>query len=174
MRNLNTWLKQVGRATCARTYNLRACLLLTLSLCLLTLAHAQSGAVKKQAVAPPPAPTQPALTRTTTRTEKRRFPFGNTLIITGAPVGSISVEAWPRSEVEITADIELHADTEEDLARLASVNNFVLDEDSTRYIPGGHMVEDFRGVGHIPLRRAEDILHVAFVHVFERGCRRKQ
>ncbi len=72
------------------------------------------------------------LTRTTTRHETRRFAYGNALVIYGAPAGSISVEAWARNEVDITADIELRAATEEDLARLAALNNFTLDEDSTR------------------------------------------
>jgi hypothetical protein len=72
----------------------------------------------------------PSLTRTTTRHEVRRFGFGGTLTILGAPAGSITIEAWPRSEVDITADIELRANTEEDLARLAAVNGFLLDEDA--------------------------------------------
>ena len=74
-------------------------------------------------------PTPAALTRTTTRHEVRRFGYGGTLTVLGAPAGSITIEAWSRSEVDITADIELHADTEEDLARLAAVNSFILDDD---------------------------------------------
>jgi hypothetical protein len=125
--NSVTRSEQVGHATCVRPPRAHLFALLALSLCLTSLAHAQSGAVKK----PPPA-APPALTRTTTRHEVRRFPYGNALVIYGAPAGSITVEAWPRSEVDITADIELRADTEEDLARLAAVNNFALDEDTTR------------------------------------------
>jgi hypothetical protein len=49
--------------------------------------------------------------------------------IIGAPQGSITIEGWPRSEVAVTADIELRAETEEDLNRLATVNGFVLDDD---------------------------------------------
>jgi hypothetical protein len=75
------------------------------------------------------APAQPALTRTTTRHEVRRFGYGSTLTILGAPAGSITIEAWPRNEIDINADIELHADTEEDLARLSQVNSFLIDED---------------------------------------------
>ena len=71
----------------------------------------------------------PALKRTTTRHETRRFAYGGTISVVGAPVGSIVVEAWPRSEVEITAEIELSANSEEDFARLSSVNGFLLDED---------------------------------------------
>jgi hypothetical protein len=71
----------------------------------------------------------PLLTRTATRHETRRLGYGSTVTIIGAPQGSISVEGWPRSEVQITADIELRAETEEDLNRLAAVNGWVLDDD---------------------------------------------
>ena len=87
---------------------------------------------KKESVATTSATTtaKPALTRTTTRHEVRRFGYGGSLTILGAPSGSITIEAWPRSEIDITADIELHAETEEDLARLSQVNSFLLDEDA--------------------------------------------
>ncbi|MDT4952241.1 MAG: hypothetical protein QOJ02_379 [Acidobacteriota bacterium] len=74
-------------------------------------------------------PTTGTLTRTTTRHEVRRFGYGSSLTIVGAPAGSITIEAWPKSEVDITADIEIHADTEADLALLAGVNNFTVDDD---------------------------------------------
>jgi hypothetical protein len=61
----------------------------------------------------------------------RRLGYGGTFTIYGAPAGSITVEAWARSEVDITADIELNGNTEEELAALAAVNNFVLDEDGS-------------------------------------------
>jgi hypothetical protein len=48
--------------------------------------------------------------------------------IIGAPQGSIKIEGWSRNEVDISAEIELHADTEADLDLLAAVNNFVLDD----------------------------------------------
>jgi hypothetical protein len=69
------------------------------------------------------------LTRTSTRRETRRFAYGGTVTLVGAPKGSVTVEGWPRNEVELTADIELKAETEEDLNRLAIVNTFVFDED---------------------------------------------
>ena len=72
-----------------------------------------------------PAP----LVRTTVRHERRRLPYGGTLTLVGAPTGSITIEAWPNSEVDITADVELRADTEQDLDRLALVNNVVVDDD---------------------------------------------
>jgi len=50
--------------------------------------------------------------------------------IVGAPAGSISIQGWDRNEVDVVADIELHAFTAEDLAKVAVVNNFVFDEDT--------------------------------------------
>src|SRR5437868_7869287 len=73
---------------------------------------------------------QPTLTRTTSRHESRRFGYGSTLTIIGAPEGSITIEAWPKSEIDINADVELHAATEADLALLSTVNSFTLDEDA--------------------------------------------
>jgi hypothetical protein len=84
---------------------------------------------KKDATTPA-ATVAPKLKRTTTRHEVRRFGYGSALTILGAPAGSITIEAWSRNEVDITADIELRADTEEDLARLAEVNGFLLDDDA--------------------------------------------
>ncbi len=83
---------------------------------------------KKTEVIPQAAP--PKLTRTTSKHELRRLGYGSALTIIGAPAGSITIEAWPRSEVDITADVELRADTEEDLARLSSLNSFALDVDA--------------------------------------------
>jgi hypothetical protein len=71
----------------------------------------------------------PLLTRTTMRHESRSFGYGGTLTLIGAPQGSITIEGWSRNEVDISAVIELHADTEADLNLLAAVNTFVLDED---------------------------------------------
>ncbi|HKQ99833.1 MAG TPA: hypothetical protein VJT09_04120 [Pyrinomonadaceae bacterium] len=73
---------------------------------------------------------QPTLKRTTTRHEVRRFAYGSSMTIIGAPAGSITIEAWPKSEVDISADIELYANTEEELALLAAVNSFTIDEDA--------------------------------------------
>lgn len=72
----------------------------------------------------------PLLTRTIMRNELRRFGYGGTLTLIGAPDGSIKIEAWPRSEVSISADIQLLANTEQDLDRLAAVSGFMLDEDA--------------------------------------------
>ena len=72
----------------------------------------------------------PTLKRTTSRHEVKRFAYGSSLTILGAPAGSITIEAWPRSEVDITAEIELFANTEEELALLATVNSFTVDDDA--------------------------------------------
>jgi hypothetical protein len=74
-------------------------------------------------------PTAPLLTRTATRRESQRLGYGGTVTIVGAPRGSVTIEGWSKSEVELTADIELKATTEEDLNRLASINTFVFDQD---------------------------------------------
>ena len=69
------------------------------------------------------------LTRTSTRRETRRFAYGGTVTLIGAPRGSVTVEGWARNEVELTANIELKGPTEADLDQLAAVNSFVFDED---------------------------------------------
>jgi hypothetical protein len=111
---------------------LQLCQVCLFCIVLLLLTTAASAQQKKNAPAPTSAAIAPKLTRTTSRHEVRRFGYGSSLTILGAPAGSITIEAWPRSEVDITADIELRADTEEDLARLAVVNGFVLDDDRNR------------------------------------------
>jgi len=57
---------------------------------------------------------------------------GGTIIVTGAPNGSIKIIGSTKNEVEITAEIELEAGTEADLAKLAEVTGFVTDETATR------------------------------------------
>lgn len=69
------------------------------------------------------------LKRTMTRRENRRFAFGGTVTVIGAPRGAVTVEGWSRNEVELVADVELNAATEADLDQLATVNGFVFDED---------------------------------------------
>ena len=94
-------------------------------------AQAQSQRSRGAVSSTPTPPPSPQVTRSSTRHEVRRFGYGGTLTVYGAPEGSITVEAWARNEVDITAEIELKGGTEEELARLAAVNNFVLDEDGS-------------------------------------------
>ena len=105
----------------------RAAVASVLLLAFVFLSQSTSSAQQKDKNVPQ---TTGALTRTTTRHEARRFGYGSSLTIVGAPAGSITIEAWQKSEVDITADIELHADTDADLALLATINNFTLDEDA--------------------------------------------
>ena len=75
------------------------------------------------------APEIQLLTRTTTRRETRRFSYGGTVTVIGAPRGSVTIEGWSRNEVELIANIELKGPTEAELDQLATVNSFVFDED---------------------------------------------
>jgi len=75
------------------------------------------------------APEIQLLTRTTTRRETRRFSYGGTVTLIGAPRGSVTIEGWSRNEVELIANMELKGPTEADLDQLATVNSFVFDED---------------------------------------------
>jgi hypothetical protein len=102
----------------------------TLSLSTPSDAAGQSGrqpAEKKGAT--PAATPAPLLKRATTRRETRRLGYGGSVTIYGAPEGSVTIEGWTKGEVEITAEVEQSADTEENLTRLAALNSFVLDED---------------------------------------------
>jgi hypothetical protein len=93
---------------------------------------AQSGRQPKgEKKSEKPAQVQPPtlLKRTTTRRELKRLGYGGSVTIDGAPEGSVTVEAWQRSEVEVTAEVEQSADTEENLTRLAALNTFAVDED---------------------------------------------
>jgi len=111
----------------------KACQAVAIIACGLMLAPCsnRSEIVAQSARATPSPPAAPLLTRTTTRHETRRFGYGGMLTIVGPPTGSIAIEGWQRNEVEIIADIEWHANTEQDLTRLAAIENFVMDEDAT-------------------------------------------
>lgn len=66
--------------------------------------------------------------RTTTKTDKFDFGAGGTVAIMGAPNGSIKVVGSPKNEISISAEIELQAASEADLAKLAQVTTFVVQE----------------------------------------------
>ncbi len=75
------------------------------------------------------AQTPKLIKRTTYKTETVELGAGGTFSITGAPNGSISVEGWQKNAVEISAEIEMQAPTEADLAELAKVSGYAVDED---------------------------------------------
>jgi len=64
------------------------------------------------------------------RHDSHRLGYAGAVTIVGAPAGSITIEGWQRSEVDITAEIELRAPTPEDLDRLATVNSVAIDKDA--------------------------------------------
>ncbi|HEY2964202.1 MAG TPA: hypothetical protein VGJ37_17400 [Pyrinomonadaceae bacterium] len=103
---------------------------ITLALCAaLILALLPVRLPATQTSKPAVAPAAQLLTRTTRRRESARLNYGGTVTLMGAPRGAVTVEGWQRNEVEVTADIELQAETEGDLDQLAKINNFVFDED---------------------------------------------
>jgi hypothetical protein len=104
-------------------------LLMLFFFALLLLAIPSSRAQQKDKKDAPQPQAAQQLTRSTTRHETRRFGYGGSVTLIGAPNGSVTIEAWPRNEVDITADIELRAGTEEELSQLAAVNGFLLDEE---------------------------------------------
>jgi len=74
------------------------------------------------------AQSKPLLKRTTYKTDKFDFGAGGTLAVVGAPVGSIRIEGWKNREIEISAEIEVTADNEADLAKLSEITGFSLEE----------------------------------------------
>lgn len=96
---------------------------IVLSLAVLVAAQSIIFGQKKQ--------TQPTalLTQKIIRHDSQRLGYGGTVTIVGAPQGSITIEGWSNSEVDVVAQMELSGHTEEDLKRLASVNGFAFDED---------------------------------------------
>jgi hypothetical protein len=128
---LATQSQRSGRASGARTF--AACMLLLAASALAlsdSAAAGQSGrrSDEKRSSATP-TPTPQLLKRTTTRRETRRLGYGGSVTLVGAPEGSVTVEAWQKDEVEIVADVEQSATTEEELTRLAALNTFAVDED---------------------------------------------
>ena len=103
------------------------------ALLLITLSLSLPNSVLLQRKKIPELTRPPLLVRITSRHEVRRFAFGGTLTLIGAPEGSITIEGWSRGEVDISAEIQLRADTEADLDLLAKVNTFVLDEDLNHF-----------------------------------------
>ncbi|MDX6384769.1 MAG: hypothetical protein QOK48_2342 [Blastocatellia bacterium] len=92
-----------------------------------TLYFGAPVAAQKEKQSQPPAP---LMTRTTTGHDSRRLGFGGAVSIVGAPAGSITIEGWTRSEVEVNTEVELHAPSVAELDRLARINGFAIDEDA--------------------------------------------
>ena len=91
------------------------------------------------------AQTQQLIKRTAYKTDSVEFGAGGTISVTGAPLGSISIEGWNKNEIEVSAEIEMQAASEADLAQLATVNSFVIDQDfnTTRIVSVGTFDKDY-------------------------------
>jgi hypothetical protein len=70
--------------------------------------------------------------RTITKTDRFDFGAGGTIAIAGAPKGSIRIVGTAKNEIEITAEIEIQAANEADLAKLVQLTGFVTDESTIR------------------------------------------
>jgi hypothetical protein len=83
--------------------------------------------------------------KTTYKTESIEFGAGGTVSLTGAPNGSISIEGWNKPELEVTAEIEIQAATEADLAQIGAVSGFVFDQgfNTTRINTVGTFDKDY-------------------------------
>lgn len=73
------------------------------------------------------AQTGQPMKRVNSKTETADFGAGGTVTITGAPVGSITIEGWAKNQIEISAETEVQAGTEADLATLSAVTGYALD-----------------------------------------------
>jgi hypothetical protein len=71
---------------------------------------------------------QTTVKRTTYKTDSLDFGAGGTLVVNGAPNGSVRIEGWNKNQIQIDAEIELNARTEAELDELAKVTGFVLEE----------------------------------------------
>lgn len=94
--------------------------------------------------------TKPLLKRTTYKTDRLDFGVGGTVAVVGAPSGSIRVEGWSNREVEISAEIEVQAESEADLAKLSQVTAFVTEETLSRVgiiSVGTHDKKYLKGIG---------------------------
>lgn len=70
--------------------------------------------------------------RTITKTDRFEFRSGGTIVIAGAPKGSIQVFGSPANEIEVTAEINLLAANEEDLNTMISITGFATEESAIR------------------------------------------
>jgi len=78
--------------------------------------------------------TPPSIKRTIYKTDKFDFGPGGTIVVVGAPAGSVRVEGWSENVVQIDASIEIAADSEADLDLLSKVTGFVLQESLGRTV----------------------------------------
>ena len=66
------------------------------------------------------------------KTDRFDFGAGGTVVVSGAPQGSIKITPSQRNEIEIVANIELQAASEADIQKLAEITGFITTEDLGR------------------------------------------
>ncbi|MEZ5307696.1 MAG: hypothetical protein R2684_11185 [Pyrinomonadaceae bacterium] len=72
-----------------------------------------------------------SISRTKEMSKKMKFSPASTLVLDGAPNGSISIESWDKNEAEVVAEITVWANSEEDATRLAAIAGFYVDDSVT-------------------------------------------
>lgn len=100
--------------------------------------------------------------RTITKTDRFDFRPGGTVMITGAPNGSIEVMGTTANEIEITARIELRAANESDRDVLAGLIGFSTDESPIRTVimtVGSH---NKFGLKKLPKKFAQSLMTAPF------------
>ncbi|MFN6963683.1 MAG: hypothetical protein ACK4S4_07950 [Pyrinomonadaceae bacterium] len=100
--------------------------------------------------------------RTTTKTDRMDFGAGGTVAVVGAPEGSITVRPARGSEVEIEARIELQAPSEADLARLAEITTFVVQEGLGRVSIISTGTHDTKFVKRLPKKLPKNLIGLPF------------
>lgn len=100
--------------------------------------------------------------RTVTKTDRFDFGSGGTIVITGAPTGSIKVVGAAKNEIEIMAEIELQAANDADLAKLAEVTGFITDESAIRTSVISLGVHNKFGLKKLPKNFPKQLLGLPF------------
>lgn len=100
--------------------------------------------------------------RTTTKTDRFDFGSGGTIVITGAPTGSIKIVGSQKNEVEVTAEIEVQAASEAEVAKLAEVTGFASDETAIRASVMSVGSHNKFGLKKLPKNFAKNLLGLPF------------
>lgn len=108
------------------------------------------------------AQTTSLIKRTTYKTDKFDFGPGGTLVVAGAPAGSIRVEGWAKNEIEISAEIEVQAANETDLATLSKITTFTLQEGIGRTTISSVGVHDKKYIKQVAKKLPKTLLAMPF------------
>lgn len=67
------------------------------------------------------------LKRVITKGDKVTFGAGGTISVVGPPQGSVTIIGWDKNQIEVSAEIEVQAENEADLALMTQVNGIAFD-----------------------------------------------